>query len=86
MVVKYSSKMWVGFVDEKDEEFGDFYIKFLHPSGGTSYVFPPNQREQCFISKDDIIGVLPEPTLNAGSRIRYTFLKERLQALMRMQN
>ena len=82
VVVKYSSKMWVGFVDQKDEEFGDFHIKFLHPSGKNSYAFPPNQREQCFMNNEDIVGILPEPTLNPGTRICYTFLKERLQALM----
>ena len=83
VVVKYSSQKWVGFADQEDEEFGDVFIKFLHPPGlKTHYAFPPNQREQCFISKDDIVGVLSEPTLIPGSRIRYTFQREQLQALM----
>ena len=87
VVVKDSSKMWVAFVDHADEEFGDFFIKFLHPAGlNISYNFPPSQREQCFKSKDDIVGVLPEPTLIfSGSRVRYTFQKERLKAMMNGQ-
>ena len=82
VVVEEGSKMWVAFVDHQDKEFGDYHIKFLHPAGiRPSYAFPSNEREQCFKSAEQIIGVLPQPTY--GTRMRYSFPKERLQALMR---
>ena len=84
VVVKEGSKMWVGYVDHRDEEFGDFHIQFLHPSGvNKGYSFPDNNREQCFKGRDQIIGILPGPTLAGGSRIRYSFPEEKLIALMR---
>ena len=83
VVVEESSKMWVGYVDHRDEEFGDYHVQFLHPSGvNKSYSFPDNNREQCFKCADQIIGILPNPTLTNSSRIRYSFPNEKLVALM----
>ena len=76
--------MWVGYVDHQDQEFGDYHIRFLHPSGvSKTYSFPSDVREQCFKSVDQIIGILPDPTWAGASRIRYAFPEEKLRALMR---
>ena len=84
VVVHDSSKMWVGYVDHQDEEFGDYLIRFLQPNGvRASYTFPVSDKEQCFKSHDQILGTLPNPSLvGGGSRIRYTFPNSCLQALM----
>lgn len=83
VVVEESSKMWVGYVDHRDEEFGDYHVQFLHPSGvKKSYSFPDDNREQCFKCADQIIGILPTPTLTKSSRIRYSFPNDKLVALM----
>ena len=83
VVVEDSSKMWVGFVDRQDDEFGDYLIRFLHPSGvHRSYAFPDDSREQCFKSADQIIGILPDPSMAMTTRIRYYFEMDKLNLLM----
>ena len=83
VVVEESSKKWVAYVDHQDKEFGDYRIRFLHPSGvNRSYSFPDNNREQCFKSADQIVGILPEPTVSGISRIRFSFEMEKLKSLM----
>jgi len=74
VVAEEGSKKWVGYVDFEDEEFGDYHIKFLHPSGIKAfYYFPNDDREHCFKSRENIIGVLSTLNLKAGSRIQYSF-------------
>ena len=83
VVVADDSKLWVGFVDHRCEQFGDFFIRFLHPAGiNASYSFPDNRREECFKEQSQIKGVLPAPTLSGRSRIRYAFPRENLNSLM----
>ena len=84
VVVADDSKLWVGFVDHRDEHLGDFFIRFLHPAGvNASYSFPDNQREECFKDQSQVKGVLPAPTLSGrSSRIRYSFPREILVTLM----
>ena len=84
VVVAYDSKQWVGFVDHKDEEYGDYLIRFLHPHGKKSfYSFPDNRNEECFKDDHEIKGVLPAPSLSGRSaRIRYSFPMESLESLM----
>ena len=84
VVVEERSKKWVAFVDHQDKEFGDYHVKFLQPYGiRKSYAFAHDQREQCYKTQDQIMGLLPEPVLSAGTRIRYSFPKERLETLMK---
>ena len=84
VVVVEDSKLWVGFVDHRHEEFGDYFIRFLHPHGvRSSYAFPDDRREECFKDLSQIKGVLPAPSLSGGSaRIRYTFPMQKLRPLM----
>ena len=82
VVVSDRSKKWVAYVDHQDEEFGDYSIRYLQPPGvRASYLFPENLN-QSFKGKDCIIGVLPQPSLTGGSRIRYSFPREILLDLM----
>ena len=84
VVVEGGSKIWVAFVDHQDKEYGDYHIQFLQSAGiRPSYAFSSNEREQCFKSSEQIIGVLPQPNPISGSRMRYSFPKERLQALIK---
>lgn len=68
----YEEKLWFGQVKNFDEEYGDYNIKFLHPSGiATSYTFPTKE-DACQVPTENIIGVLPA-ALKGGTRIQYTF-------------
>ena len=84
VVIAFDSKLWVGFVDHKDEALGDYFICFLHPHGKKpSYSFPDNRNEECFTDQSQIKGVLPAPTLSGRSaRIRYSFPMDSLNSLM----
>ena len=87
VVVKDSLKMWVGYVEHQDEEFGDYLVRFLHPHGvRASYSFPSDDREQCFKGQDQIVGALPEPSLVGGTRVRYSFPRQMLVSLMIRQS
>ena len=67
-------KMWVAHVDFYDEEFDDYFVHFLHPSGvQKSYWFPDDERKQCFKSSEQIKSTLPQPKLLGGSHLRYMF-------------
>ena len=83
VVIEEGSKKWVGYIDHQDEEFGDYHIRFLHPAGiRTSYYFPNSEKEHCFKSNEDIIGVLPTPNLKSGTRIQDSFPNTCLRTLM----
>ena len=59
-VVKDSSKKWVAYIEHQDEEFGDYFVKFLLPHGVcASYTFSENAGESCFKNAEQIVGVLP---------------------------
>ena len=67
-------------VDSHDEEFDDFNINFLHPSGFSSFYYYPSVKDTCNIDKHDIIKILSSPSLKPGTqRIQYSFLKKELQ-------
>ena len=67
------------------QEFGDYDVRFLHPSGvKPAYWFPDDERERCFKTRDQILSVLPNPGLTGGTRIRYAFLTENVKAAMRL--
>ena len=68
--VKEGGKIWVAHVDSFDKEFEDFFVCFLHPSGMQKmYWFPQDEHEQCFKTREQILGVLPHPKLIGGSRL-----------------
>ena len=81
--VEEGGKKWIAQVVCFDKEFQDYLIQFLHPPGlRQAYWFPDDELEQCFKSHEQILGVLPEPRLTGGSRIRYVFSSQHLKALM----
>ena len=62
--VKEGGKVWVAHVDSFDKKFEDFFVCFLHTSGMQKmYWFPQDEHEQCFKTREQILGVLPHPKL-----------------------
>ena len=81
--VEEGGKKWTAHVVCFDKEFHDYLIQFLHPPGlRQAYWFPDDELEQCLKSHEQILGVLPQPRLTGGSRIRYVFNSQLLKALM----
>ena len=48
------------------------------------YWFPEDEREQCFKTAEQILGVLSQPLLIGRSRSCYTFEAKSLTALMKL--
>ena len=71
-----------------DQEFGDYDVRFLHlPGVKAAYWFTEDEQERCFKTRDQILAILPNPGLTGGTRIRYTFPKEKVEAAMqRLKN
>lgn len=76
----YNNKKWVGLVLLYSEEFDDFKIDFLHPSGYNTYYHFPQMKDECIVSRDSILHILSTPSLNHGtSRIQYKFTEKELK-------
>ena len=74
---------WGGIVQEYHEEYNDFCINFLYPSGYSKFYHFPSKKDVCIVPYENIIGVLRTPNLNQGtSRIQYNFLKQEVQQFM----
>ena len=79
VVCMYDDLKYLGLVLSNNEEFDDFEIDFLYPSGLNQNYFFPQRKDKCFVSKDKIMGVLNTPSLRPGtSRIQYVFRKDDL--------
>ena len=67
----YDKKVWYGIVNDISEEFGDFLIKFMHPSGGMNKFVFPESDDICWIEESDILCTIDPPSLTS-SRGGYT--------------
>ena len=62
----YEEEVWYGLVEEISEEFGDFLIKFMHPSvGGRRSVFLEKD-DTCWVRESDILCTIEPPNLTSG--------------------
>ena len=84
IVCKYNETNWVGFVELCDE-FNDFGVSFLYPSGSWRYYYFPEKKYFCYVDMAYILGILSIPTLKAGTtRIQYEFNKTELKNMMEL--
>ena len=84
IVCSYDAQLWVGIVRGIDEEFGDFCVEFLEPSGvKASYGFP-SRKDICMVPPENLLGKpLSLPKLTGSTRRRYSFKMEELIACSR---
>ncbi|KAL7634811.1 UNVERIFIED_CONTAM: hypothetical protein RMT77_015188 [Armadillidium vulgare] len=71
----YYKKIWFGIVEEYNEEFDDFFVKFLEPSatfGIRSYNFP-TRKDTGPVPGDSILATMSPPSLKEGTRLQYIF-------------
>ena len=86
IICNYNQVKWVGFVDSYDDEFGDFGISFLYPSGYKKYYYFPEKEDFCHIIKENILGILCSPNIKAGTtRIQYAFDEAELKKIMKIR-
>ena len=83
-----NKEVWYGIVEEYCEEFNDFIVNFLHPSGtsgATAYHYP-STKDSCAVPGHHILTVMSCPSLRGGSRIQYIFpKKKKLKKALQMQ-
>ena len=51
VIYKYDDKVWVAFISSYDEEFDDFKVKFLYPSGYNKFYCYPEIEHSCYLDK-----------------------------------
>ena len=68
-------QVWYGIVEEYCEEFDDYTVNFLHPSGSSrsSVYYYPSNKDSCAVPGHHILTVMSCPTLRGGSRIHHIF-------------
>ena len=68
----YDENPWIGLVEDISDEYGDYYINFMHPHGPTKYLNWPLDVDRCWIEDSDILCVTDPPlVVGSGIRIRY---------------
>ena len=51
VICKYDDKVWVAFISSYDEEFDDFKVKLLCPSGYDKYYWYPEMEDSCHLDR-----------------------------------
>ena len=85
VVCTYNQLNWVGLVESYDEEFDDFGVSFLYPSGFNKFYYFPEKKDFCHVIAENILGILPTSNLKAGTtRIQYQFNEAELKSIMKL--
>jgi hypothetical protein len=87
VVASYDNILWIGKVEDYDENYDDYLLNFLYPSGINIIYKYPERSDKCRILKEHIVKILTPPRLISGSRLKYSFdhqeLNESHQIILR---
>ena len=82
VVCKYDDKVWVAIINSYNEEFNDFKVKFLYPSGYNKYYYYPEIEDSCHLNIKYIVKILAIPLLKSGTQtIQYCFKTEEIKIM-----
>jgi hypothetical protein len=76
---QYDRKWWVGMVKDKSEDFDDYLVTFMTPSGLSKQYFWQEKQDTCWIEKANIVCTLQSPAITSTSTRGYSFPKSNLQ-------
>jgi hypothetical protein len=76
---QYDRKWWVGMVKDKSDDFDDYLVTFMTPSGLSLQYFWPVKQDICWIEKANIVCTLQSPDITSTSTRGYSFSKSNLQ-------
>lgn len=83
IICNYKKLKWIGIVESFNEDFEDYEVNLLIPSGYRKYYCFPKSKYVCHMLKHNILKILSVPTLKAGtSRIQYKFREAELKSEM----
>ncbi|KAJ8017733.1 hypothetical protein HOLleu_44652 [Holothuria leucospilota] len=71
----YDGFPWIGMVEKISEEFGDFFINFMHPHGPAKQFKWPLAPDQCWVTDANIVCQVSTPSLTSSSSRKY-FISE----------
>lgn len=76
---QYDRKWWVGMIKEKSNDFDDYLVTFMTPSGLSKQYFWPAKQDTCWIEKANIVCTLQSPDITSTSTRGYSFSRSDLQ-------
>ena len=82
----YNNKWWLGLVKQFSEEYGDYLVSFMHPSGEAKQYFWRDKEDSCWVEKTSIICTLQSPAISSSSTRGYSFLKTDLETVKHIFN
>ncbi|XP_065684929.1 uncharacterized protein LOC136097009 [Hydra vulgaris] len=71
---KYGDFYWLGMVYEVDKENDDFMVKFMHPHYPSRSYHWPNQDDNCWVPRMNVICLVKTPSTSSGRQ--YQISKE----------
>ena len=71
----YDNKWWIGIVKDKSEDYVDYFISFMKPSGEVKQYCWSAEGDNYWIDKSDIICTLPAPNITSSSTSGFSFSK-----------
>ena len=82
VVCKYDDRVLVTIINSYDEEFHDFKVQFLYPSGYNKYYNYPEIKDSCHLNKKYILKILATLSLKSGTqRIQYHFKTKEIKIM-----
>ena len=73
----YDGKPWISFVEDISEEFGDYYINFMHPHGpAQSVLLAFLWIDICWIDINNIVCYIETSSIVTSGRCHYTISKK----------
>lgn len=73
----YDNLPWIGRVEEISDEFGDYHITFMHPSGPAKQFHWPSHNDQCWVKESDILCAIGPPfPISSCSRYLYYYISD----------
>jgi len=65
------ANLWVGLVQDVNEEYGDYRINFMHPKTPATQLYWPDPVDKCWVEEENIICTINAPLVALSRRIRY---------------
>ena len=92
VICMYDGDYWGGMITDIDIELNDFNVNFMHPkinlkNPKVKYVFPQEEKDECWILESDIICKTDPPKFNGDRMMTYSYSKEDLtEVLKKLKN
>lgn len=77
----YDNKFWIGLLEDQSDEFGDYFVRFMHPAGRSKEYKWPNPDDTCWIPKEHMLCTVQCPALTSSTSRNYTVLESDIKMI-----